>query len=60
MKTWLCDDWSGVSVYIDAPDWDTAQERADEMGLTLIGEHVPITDELAQPPLWLTIGETLQ
>ena len=59
MSTYLCDDWSGVSVYIEASDWTQAQDRADGLGLTLIGEHVPIDPELAQSPLWLTIGETL-
>jgi len=56
MKTWLCDDWAGVSVFIEAPNWDAAQDAADEEGLTLIGEYV----ETQPGPLWLTEGETLQ
>jgi hypothetical protein len=58
VKTFLFDDWAGVSHYEEAPNWEAAEELADENGLTLIGEHVPITEEQARAPLWLSAEET--
>lgn len=60
LKTWLCDDRAGNSVYIQARTWDEAQDKCFGEGLRLLGEHVVITPEQAAPPLWLTEGETLQ
>ena len=60
MKTWLCDDRSDNSVFISAASWDEAQDMCFGSGLRLVGEHVPLTEEQARAPLWLTEGETLQ
>lgn len=57
---YLFDNLMGASVYMEAPDWDAAERLACDEGLVLVGQHVPIREELQRPPLALTIGETKQ
>ena len=60
MITWLCDDkYTGASRFIQAVNWDAAQDKCFEEDLILVGEYVS-----TEPgPDWLAptvSGETIQ